>query len=224
MSIYIDARITWLLTQVLTDIFRHRLFFCVQQLYINLIITRLPTSLNESKGIVMKKITILLPIINIIGAVFTYFYFSLILKTRVLQENIPAYYSPLFFVIGTAFLVFIFNVSRRKKMKSLFDVAYGQVEIHSLEDSEIFHLQREALQFPIVVTSITFVVWILAGFIFGFIQPLITGKVFNTETPNLIDCLRNFFGISILGGGVTTLILYFVLENVWRKFIPNFFP
>jgi adenylate cyclase len=172
----------------------------------------------------MKRITVLLPIINIIGAVFTYLYFSFILKLGGPQENIPGYYSPLCFVIGTAILVFIFNVNNRRTMKSLFDVAYGHVDIDSFEDSEIYHLQRQALQFPIVVTAITLMVWVLAGFIFGFIQPLIATKVFNVETPNLINCLRYFLGISILGGGITTMILYFVLENAWRSCIPRFFP
>ncbi|MDX2451018.1 adenylate/guanylate cyclase domain-containing protein [Desulfosarcina sp.] len=172
----------------------------------------------------MKRITFLLPLINIIGAVFTFLYFSLILKSGVLHENIPAYYSPLFFVIGTAVLVLGFNVSSRKTVKTLFKVAYGHIQIHSLEESEVYHLQREALRFPMVVSVITFMVWILAGFIFGLLQPLMASKIFSIETPNLIYCLRQFFGISLLGGGVTTLILYFVLENAWRKFIPKFFP
>ena len=172
----------------------------------------------------MKRISVLLPLINIIGAVFTYFYFSFILKSGGGQADIPAFFSPLFFVIGTAFLVLVFNVKSGKAKKSLFDVAYGQIEIHSLEDPEIYHLQRDALQFPIMVAAITFIVWILAGFIFGFLQPIITGKVFNIEIPNLIYCLRNFLGISILGGGITTLVVFFVLENVWRNYIPKFFP
>lgn len=172
----------------------------------------------------MKRITVLLPLINIIGAVATYFYFSFILDSGGIQENIPAYYSPLFFAIGTAVLVFGINLRSRKTVKILFEVAYGQTEIHSLEESEVYHLQREALQFPLVVSVITFMVWILAGFIFGFLQPLIAGKIFNIETPDLIYCLRQFLGISLLGGGITTLILYFVLENAWRNSIPKFFP
>ncbi len=172
----------------------------------------------------MKRITVLLPILNIIGAVVTYLYFSFILNASGYQENIPAYFSPLFFVIGTAFLVFVFNLKNIRTMKPLFDVAYGRVAIDSMEDSEIYHLQRQALQFPIMVTAITFMAWLLAGFIFGFIQPLIVGKAFDVETPTLVNCLRHFLGISILGGGITTMIVYFALENAWRDFIPRFFP
>jgi adenylate cyclase len=172
----------------------------------------------------MKKITVLLPTINIIGAVFTYLYFTFILESGGLHERVPAYYSPLFFVVGTAILVLGFNVGRRKSVMALFNVADGHVDIRSLEESDVYHLQREALRFPMVVSVVTFIVWILAGFIFGLLQPLIAAKLFETETPNLIDCLRQFFGISLLGGGVTTLILYFVLEDAWRTYIPKFFP
>jgi len=179
---------------------------------------------KKAKGLLMKKITVLVPVINSIGALFTFLYFSLILESGWFQENIPAYYSPLFCVIGTVVLVVCFNMRRRKSVKTLLSVAYGQIEILSLEESDVYHLQRGALQFPMVVSVITFIAWILAGFIFGILQPLITSKIFNIEPPNLVYCLRHFFGISLLGGGVTTMILYFVLENTWRNYLPNFFP
>jgi adenylate cyclase len=172
----------------------------------------------------MKKITVLLPLINILGALITFIYFSFILDSGDIQTNIPSYYSPLFFIIGTSVLGLFFIITRRKSMKILFDVAYGRTKIYAFEESEIYHLQRQALQFPLVITVITFMVWILAGFIFGFLEPLITSRIFNIEAPHIIDCLRNFLGISLLSGGVTTLILYFALENVWRDYIPKFFP
>ncbi|MDX2512398.1 MAG: adenylate/guanylate cyclase domain-containing protein [Desulfobacterales bacterium] len=184
----------------------------------------MPAPWKEFRGFLMKRITVLVPLINIIGAVSTYLYFSFVLGSGGAQENIPGYYPPLFFVVGTAVLVFGFSRVRRKSMKILFEVACGEVEIDSLEESEVYHLQREALQFPLVVSVITFMVWILAGFIFGFLAPLIGGKIFNVETPDLIFALRRFLGITLLGGGITTLILYFVLENAWRNYIPKFFP
>jgi adenylate cyclase len=172
----------------------------------------------------MKRITFLMPLINISGAVITYFYFSSILDLRVPKTDIPAYYSPLFFVVGTILLVFTFKMGRRKSVKELFAIAYGETKIETLEDSEVYHLQREALQFPLIASLISFAVWVLAGFIFGLLEPLITGKIFNVETPDLIYGIRRFLGISLLGGGVTTLILYFVMESEWRKCIPKFFP
>ena len=172
----------------------------------------------------MKRITVLVPVINIVGAVFTYVYFTYILEFRDVKTDIPGYYSPLFFVIGTVFLVFTFNLGSRKSVRELFAIAYGDTDIRTLEESEKYHLQREALQFPLAVSVISFAVWILAGFIFGLLEPLITGKLFNLETPDLIYGIRRFLGIGFLGGGVTTLLLYFILENEWRRCIPRFFP
>jgi hypothetical protein len=40
--------------------------------------------------------------------------------------------------------------------KSLLDGAYGHADIDPLEDSEIYHLQLLAHQFPIVATATTF--------------------------------------------------------------------
>ena len=164
----------------------------------------------------MKKIGLLLPLINIIGAVTTFTYFHVIMDSSVVAQNIPKFYSPLFFLIATAVIMIpTFTLIRRKSMKTLFDVAYGKIKINSLEKSEIHHLQREALQFPMVIAAITAVIWVMAGFIFGFLDPLIASHIFNIKTPNLIYCLRQFLGISLLGGGVTTLALYFILDNVW---------
>ena len=172
----------------------------------------------------MKKITNIVPLVNILGAVVTYIYFRFILDSGTDLENIPAYYSPLFFMIGTACLIICFQVTTRGSKKTLFDIAYGKTKLSTLDDSEIHHLQREALQFPIITSVITLLVWILAGFIFGFLEPIITAKIFNIETPGLIYCLRRFLGISLLGGGITTLIFYFIFESAWRNYIPNFFP
>jgi adenylate cyclase len=172
----------------------------------------------------MRRITILLPTVNCIGAVITYLYFTFITDTNGYGSEVPAYYSPLFFLVGTVVLVCLFNLSNRKSVKELFEVAHGITKIQSMAEFEAYHLQREALRFPLMASLVSFAVWILAGFIFGLLEPMITGKLFDIETPNLVYGLRRFFGIAFFGGGVTTLVLYFTLENEWRKSIPKFFP
>jgi len=172
----------------------------------------------------MRRITFLLPLINVIGATFTYVYFSSILELRYVKSVIPSYYSPLYFVVGTALLIGTFKVGSRRSVKALFAIANGDIAIESIEESERYHLQREALQFPLVVSVITFAVWVLAGFIFGLLEPLITAKLFSVEMPGLIYGIRRFLGIALFGGGATTLIIYFVLEYEWRKYMPRFFP
>lgn len=73
------------------------------------------------------------------------------------------------------------------------------------------------------LTASTFGVWILAGFIFGFLDPVIVSYLFDVPMENLVLCLRRFFGITILGGGVTCIVQFFVLESVWRESLPLFF-
>jgi adenylate cyclase len=173
----------------------------------------------------MLKIRLLLPLINFIGAVTTFIYFNFILESEVNLNDIPEYFAPLFFVIANFVIMppTIFYL-RRKSMKTMIEVAEETIEINALEKPEIYHLQREALQFPITVAVTTFIVWIIAGFVFGVLQPLLGSKIFNTQAPDLIYCLRIFLGISLLGGGITTLVSYFIVENVWRQSIPKFFP
>ncbi|MBT3387392.1 MAG: HAMP domain-containing protein [Desulfobacula sp.] len=172
----------------------------------------------------MNRIILLTPLVNGLGAVAIYFYFSFILPSHEMMGDIPAYFSPLFTAIGTVVLCLIGLLFFRKSLRNMFDVALDKTQIHSLEESEIHHLQREALKFPMVVALTGFMIWVLAGFIFGFLEPLITARIFNVKTPDLVFCMRRFLGISLLGGGITSLILYFVMENTWRSYVPNFFP
>ncbi len=172
----------------------------------------------------MRKIAILTPLVNMVGAVTIYFYFSFILPSYTVGVDIPGYYPPLFAAIGTAFLCLIGFTLIRKTTKTMFAVAKGSIEIISFEESEIYYLQREALKFPLVASAISFIIWVLAGFIFGFFEPLITARIFNIQTPDLVFCMRRFSGIAFLGGGVTSMILFFILENAWRPCVPNFFP
>ena len=171
----------------------------------------------------MNRIYSLISLVNTMGAVAIYFYFSFILPPYKVEAAIPGYFSPLFAAIGTVALCLLGFFLFRSSSRSMFDVAYDKIKIKSLDESEIYHIQRQALQFPMVVAIYAFMVWILAGFIFGFFQPMIEARIFNVQTSDLVFCVRRFLGISLLGGGITAMVLYFVLENEWRPYIPNFF-
>ncbi len=162
---------------------------------------------------------------NMLGAVSTFIYFGFILPSIQKDPAIPEYFSTLFFLAGIGVTAFLgFFLLKRKSVRILYEVADGRQDISEFDSAMIYHLQREALQFPVVVTVISFLVWILAGFIFGFIEPLITAVIFNVVTPDLVLCLRQFLGIILLGGVVTCMVLFFILENAWRPHIPKFFP
>ena len=52
----------------------------------------------------MNRIVVLIPLVNMVGAVAIYFYFSFIMPSHEIAAEIPGYFSPLFAVIGTAVL------------------------------------------------------------------------------------------------------------------------
>jgi adenylate cyclase len=173
----------------------------------------------------MKKIGILVVLGNLLGACSTFFYFNFFLPSTAENFAIPGYYDTLFFLVAMAMLSLLsYPLLKRKSVRTLYAVANGTRDIQGFDIVAVYQLQRASLQFPMVVTVISFLVWILAGFIFGFLEPLITATIFNVATPDLVLCLRRFLGIILLGGGVTCLVLFFVLENAWRPHIPRFFP
>ena len=170
------------------------------------------------------KITFLIIVGNSIGACLTYLYFSNIIQIHQAQQNLPPYYADLFFVIGTGVLIFSFVWIMSRSFFRLYQVANDKVSIGSMDGTSAQRLKREAIQFPSVIAGVCFLVWILAGFIFGLLQPVISQILYGVDPPDLIECLKQFFGIACIGGSITTLFIYFSIEKHWRKAIPKFFP
>jgi class 3 adenylate cyclase len=173
----------------------------------------------------MKKIVILVALGNMLGASAIFFYFTFFLPLTANNPAIPGYYDTLFFLAAMAMISLVsYPLFKRRSVRTLYEVANGIKDISGFDTVTSYQLQKRALQYPMAVTVISFLAWILAGFIFGFLEPLITSKTFNVATPDLVLCLRRFLGIILLGGGVTCLVLFFVLESAWRPYIPRFFP
>jgi adenylate cyclase len=75
-----------------------------------------------------------------------------------------------------------------------------------------------------MLTGTTFLGWIMAGFIFGMIMPIIFHAFFGMAPMTLTESLRRILGITVVGGFSTSLFIYFATESIWRKQIPLFFP
>ena len=69
-------------------------------------------------------------------------------------------------------------------------------------------VQREVLNVPLMTTVRTIIMWLLAGLCFS---------LYN-------DSLRIFFGIVAVGGLLTSVLTYLLVEELWRPIIPVFFP
>jgi len=170
-----------------------------------------------------RIITFLIVVGNAIGAILTYLYFSNIIQIQHAQQNLPPYYADLFFVIGTGVLIFSSVWFMRRSFFSLYQIANDEVSLDSMDSATAQTFKRKAIQFPSVIAGVCFLVWILAGFIFSFLQPVISQILYGVD-PDLIECLKQFFGITCIGGSITTLFIYFSIEKHWREVIPKFFP
>ncbi|MEH0018843.1 MAG: adenylate/guanylate cyclase domain-containing protein [Desulfobacter sp.] len=172
----------------------------------------------------MKRLGNILLLTNLAGACATFFYFHYILPDQSAGPEVPGYYEITFFsgvmlLFLTSFLLF-----RGRGINLVSAVADGEKTIAECSPESIHYLQRRALRVPMAMSLVSFGMWLLAGFIFGFLEPLVTSRIFLSASPDLLLCLRQFLGISLLGGGVTCLVLFFLLENAWRPKIPLFFP
>jgi class 3 adenylate cyclase len=172
----------------------------------------------------MNPVFTLIFIVNLSGAMAVYIYFEFILPGGIMFSGVPAYYSPVCFVGCLVVLAMLALLMKRGHVGLMLDVGYGKTQITELDEQDIHHLQRHALQFPWSIAFTALFLWTLAGFFFGFVQPLMAVKIYHVKAPELILCVRRFVRISLLGGGVTSLVLFFVLENAWRRYIPAFFP
>ena len=168
-------------------------------------------------------ITFLIVVGNAIGAFLTYLYFSNIAQIHRSQQALPFYYADLFFGIGTAILILSAVGMMRRLFLPLYQIANEEASIEDIDGATAQTLKKRAIQLPSVIAGIGFLVWILAGFIFGFLQPVVTQIIYGVKA-DLIECLKQFFGITCIGGSITTLFIYFSVEMHWREVIPKFFP
>ena len=106
----------------------------------------------------------------------------------------------------------------------LYQIANDEVSIDSIDKESAQILKRKAIQLPASIAVISFLVWILAGFIFSLLHPVVTQILYGIDLPDLTICLKQFFGITCIGGSITALFIYFTTENHWRRAIPKFFP
>jgi adenylate cyclase len=145
---------------------------------------------------------------NLLGAMITAFYFNRI-DPRAAEVGTVPWLRPLpFFVVGFAIIAAIGYSIGRRWFRPL--AAPG--------DPPSALAQRRALLFPYAMAGITLAGWGLAGVIWGIVWPLLAGTFSPTRSARLV------FGITGIGGSVTTAFVFFVSEYRWRNVLPAFFP
>jgi len=149
---------------------------------------------------------------NLLGAVITQLYFSLIdygprSSTRGLTRG-----EVVFFVVAFAVLIWLGTIAGRRWTRPVADARTGA-------PGDVTPLaQRRALLLPYAIAGLTAVGWALAGFVWGILWPLIDGSF------SMISSVRQIFGITGVAGTVTTALVFLTVERHWRPTLAKLFP
>jgi adenylate cyclase len=144
---------------------------------------------------------------NLLGAMITAFYFNRI-DPRAAELGSAPWLRPLpFFVVGFAIVAGIGYWIGRRWFRPL--AAPGE------PPSAL--ARHRALLLPYALAGITLTGWGLAGVLWGIGWPLLAGTFSLTRSARLV------FGITGIGGLVTTAFVFFVSEHRWRNVLPAFF-
>ena len=106
--------------------------------------------------------------------------------------------------------------------KNFFEVASGAKSIDTYNSTISHKLKRRAVQWVPFLAIVTFITWLIGSLMFGFIEPALSHAFLGARPRSLIDCLKIFFSGVVIGGTISTLIVYFWIEAIWRKTIPFF--
>jgi adenylate cyclase len=79
-------------------------------------------------------------------------------------------------------------------------------------------VRRRALVLPYATAALSLAGWTVAGVAWAVVWPWLLG------TFSLPSALRQIFGITVVGGSVTTAFVFFSVEHVWRRRLPLYFP
>lgn len=161
-----------------------------------------------------RRLGLLLLLGNLVGALLNFFYFQFIdtsappLDQR-LRGELLAY-----FVIVFALAVGIGLMVSRHWRRPLRDWVMQSTPVADVEAI----VRRRALLLPYVMAAVSLAGWTLAGVAFGVVRPWLLG------TFSIGNAIRQIFGITVVGGSVTTAFVFFSVEHVWRRRLPLYFP
>ncbi|MBL7203802.1 MAG: adenylate/guanylate cyclase domain-containing protein [Desulfobacteraceae bacterium] len=162
---------------------------------------------------------------NLIGALLTFVYSTYInVDLNVPQGAASSLSAVVPFVIGTAFIFFVIITINHRWSRPLYQTMQDEISTEGSNGAYPENLKRKALQLVPMLAGTTLLAWIMAGFIFGMLMPVILHTFFGVAPMTLTESLRTIFGIIVIGGFSTSLFIYFATESIWRKQIPLFFP
>ena len=156
-----------------------------------------------------SRIDNIVTLINIVGALLTFFYFNIIDPvpsgvdplTR-LEPDDPGLF--LLAVVITFTVVARWRNNYHKPISTWYRRLSSGVAVAEVPDK----VRRAVLNIPAFTAASSGVAWVLVGVFFA----------------SLAQSYRQFVGIALVGGIFTTTLLYLVVDLLWRPIIPLFFP
>src|SRR3989442_9034768 len=148
---------------------------------------------------------------NLLGALLTWFYFTFIDYSATAGPAQTLGLDVLYFIVGYS-LMSVVGVAWRIRWAG--PVRDGGT-VAGVDPAIV---RRGAILLPFVYTAITLCGWVLAGIIWGVLQPILFGFFSPARS------LRAMFGITGIAGTVTAAFIFFSIEHQWRRVLPAFFP
>jgi class 3 adenylate cyclase len=148
---------------------------------------------------------------NLLGAVVTFHYFTFIDVSGRRGSDVNFVASILYFALSFAVAVVVAQITSWRST--------GPLRAWARDGgAPDLVVRQRAIALPFVMARVSAIGWLLAGIAWAVVWPAIIGE----REP--VAALRRFIGITLVGGTVTTLFLFFAIERAWRPTLPVFFP
>jgi len=146
---------------------------------------------------------------NLGGALVTFSYFNFIdLRGHSEWSAMPGLITA-YFILGFAVLGLVGTLISRWITAPIADPT------RSVDDPAV---RRTALAMPWMMAAISATGWLLAALIWGVVWPALLGEL------SWLRFARSFVGNTIIGGSITVVATYFIVEHLWRRRLPAYFP
>lgn len=158
---------------------------------------------------IQRKIWTSSALLNLAGALVVYLYISVVDPLPEGSEPVRSI-SPIGLAIFLAVLVLTFfsGYAWRKRSDRRIVAWHTFLEEGGSGMEMPPGVRREVLQVPLMATLRTILMWLLAGLFFSL----------------YLGSFRIFLGIAGVGGVLTSVLTYLVVEMLWRPIIPRFYP
>ena len=176
-----------------------------------------PSAIPSYKTLQKQINRVVFPL-NLVGAMVSFLYFSVINplpvgQTAVNPEGADLYSIAIFvlFMIGVNLLGERWGHKREQRIADWYEKRRAGLPATAVPDT----IRRDVLNTPFVSAFMAATLWVIAGLFFS---------VLFTPNSGGVPSLQMFIGITGVGGVLTTVLVFFVLDIRWRPVVAIFFP